>query len=176
MWRSICGPNRKHVISERRKLRSKELHNMYSLPYITRVVKLWCMRWAGNVADTKAIKNTKIFVWGLTVTWYFGIHRRLWNDSNNSNKTGCGDGLQVQLLKTFCWDGSRNCSLPRWATVHTFIFPLPLQFPQFPHSVSLHHISVYSAFYFPLTLPFLGLFPKLLYSSVTISTCLSNFC
>ena len=115
MWRSICGPNRKHVISERRKLRSKELHNMYSLPYITRVVKLWCMRWAGNLEDTKAIKNTKIFVWGLTVTWYCGVHRHLWYDSNNSNKTGCGDGLQVQLLKTFCWDGSRNCSHPPWA-------------------------------------------------------------
>jgi hypothetical protein len=47
--RRICGPKRDEVTGEWRKLHNKELHNLYSLPSIIRIIKSRRMRWAGNV-------------------------------------------------------------------------------------------------------------------------------
>jgi hypothetical protein len=57
LWYGVCGPNSEHMISERRKLRSKELHNLYYSPYATRVLKSKCIIWGRNVARIKEIKS-----------------------------------------------------------------------------------------------------------------------
>jgi hypothetical protein len=46
----IFGPKRDEVTGERRKLHNEELHDLYSLPSIIRIIKLRKMRWAGHVA------------------------------------------------------------------------------------------------------------------------------
>jgi hypothetical protein len=47
--RRLFGPKRKEDGSET-KLRNDELHDLYSSPNITRVIKLKKMKWAGRVA------------------------------------------------------------------------------------------------------------------------------
>jgi hypothetical protein len=48
--RRIFGLKRDEVIGDWRKLHNVELHNLYSLPSITRMIKLSRKRWARNVA------------------------------------------------------------------------------------------------------------------------------
>jgi hypothetical protein len=48
--RRIFGPKRDEVIGEWRRLHKKELHALYSLPNISRVMKSRNLRWAGHVA------------------------------------------------------------------------------------------------------------------------------
>jgi hypothetical protein len=48
--RRIFKPKRDEVMGEWRKLHNKELHDLYSLPSIIRIIKSWRMRWAGHVA------------------------------------------------------------------------------------------------------------------------------
>jgi hypothetical protein len=48
--RRIFGPKRDGVMGGWRKLHNKELHNLYSLPIIIRIIKSRRMRWAGHVA------------------------------------------------------------------------------------------------------------------------------
>jgi hypothetical protein len=48
--RRLFGPRRDDVIGECRKLHTKELNDLYSLPNIVRVVKSRRMRWTGHVA------------------------------------------------------------------------------------------------------------------------------
>jgi hypothetical protein len=48
--RRIFGPKRDEVMEEWRKLHKKELHDLYSLPNIIRIIKSRRMRWAGHVA------------------------------------------------------------------------------------------------------------------------------
>jgi hypothetical protein len=48
--RGIFGPERDEVTGERRKLHSRELHNLYSSPDIIRQIKSRGMRWAVHVA------------------------------------------------------------------------------------------------------------------------------
>jgi hypothetical protein len=55
--RRIFGPKRDEVTGEWRKLRSRELHNLYSSPDITRQIKSRRMRWARHVALTGEERN-----------------------------------------------------------------------------------------------------------------------
>ena len=48
--RRIFGPRRDEVTEEWRKLHNEELNDLYSSPYIIRVIKSKRMRWAGHVA------------------------------------------------------------------------------------------------------------------------------
>jgi hypothetical protein len=48
--RRIFGPKRDEVIGEWRKLRNEGLHDLYSSPSITRIMKARRMRWPGHVA------------------------------------------------------------------------------------------------------------------------------
>jgi hypothetical protein len=48
--RRIFGLKREEVAGGWRRLHIKELHNLYTSPNITRVIKLRRMRWAGHVA------------------------------------------------------------------------------------------------------------------------------
>jgi hypothetical protein len=48
--RRIFGLKRKEVTGGWRKLHNEELHNLYFLPNIIRMIKSGMMRWAGRVA------------------------------------------------------------------------------------------------------------------------------
>jgi hypothetical protein len=58
MLRRIFGPKRDEVTGGWRKLHNEELHNLYSSPSITRMIKLIRMRWAGHVARTGEKRNS----------------------------------------------------------------------------------------------------------------------
>jgi hypothetical protein len=49
--RRIFGPKRNEVTGGWRKLHNEELHYLYSLPSIVRVIKSSRMRWAGHVSN-----------------------------------------------------------------------------------------------------------------------------
>jgi hypothetical protein len=47
--RKLSGPKREEVKEGWRKLHYEELHDLYSLPSIIRIIKLRRMEWAGQV-------------------------------------------------------------------------------------------------------------------------------
>jgi hypothetical protein len=55
--RGIFGPKRDEVTGGWRKLHNEELHNLYSSPSITRMVKSRRMIWAGHVARMGVKRN-----------------------------------------------------------------------------------------------------------------------
>jgi hypothetical protein len=55
--RRIFVPKRDEVTGGWRKLHNEELHNLYSLPSIIRVIKSRRMRWAGHVARMGKKRN-----------------------------------------------------------------------------------------------------------------------
>jgi hypothetical protein len=60
--RRIFEPKRDEVTGEWRKLHNEELHDLYSLPSIIRIIKSWGMRWADHVARTGR-RGTRIDYW-----------------------------------------------------------------------------------------------------------------
>jgi hypothetical protein len=57
--RGIFGPKRDEVTGVWRKLHNEELHNLYSLPSIIRMIKSRRFRWAGHV--TRMGKKTNAY-------------------------------------------------------------------------------------------------------------------
>jgi hypothetical protein len=55
--RRIFGPKRDGVMGGWRKLHNEELHNLYSLPSIIRIIKSLRMRWAGHVTGMGEKRN-----------------------------------------------------------------------------------------------------------------------
>jgi hypothetical protein len=55
--RRIFGWKRNEVIGGWRKLHNEDLHNLYSLPSIIRLIKSRRMRWAGHVARMEVKNN-----------------------------------------------------------------------------------------------------------------------
>jgi hypothetical protein len=55
--RRIFGLKRDEVAGEWRKLHNEELHDLYSSPSISRIIKARRMRWAGHVARIGERKN-----------------------------------------------------------------------------------------------------------------------
>jgi hypothetical protein len=55
--RRIFGPKRDGVTGGWRKLHNEELHTLYSLPCIIRIIKSRRMRWAGHVARMGEKRN-----------------------------------------------------------------------------------------------------------------------
>jgi hypothetical protein len=55
--RRIFGPKRDGVTGGWRKLHNEELHNLYSLPSIIRIIKSSRMRWVGHVARMGEKRN-----------------------------------------------------------------------------------------------------------------------
>jgi branched-subunit amino acid aminotransferase/4-amino-4-deoxychorismate lyase len=60
--RRIFGPKREEVAEEWRKLHNEELHDLYSSPSISRIMKARRMRWAGHVARMER-RGTRIGCW-----------------------------------------------------------------------------------------------------------------
>jgi hypothetical protein len=58
LLRRIFEPKKTRIIRSLRKLRNEELHNLYSSPNITRVIKSRRMGWAGNVSRMEEKLNT----------------------------------------------------------------------------------------------------------------------
>jgi hypothetical protein len=54
----IFGAKRDEVTGEWRKLRTEELHDLYSSPSIIRIMKVRRMGWAGHVARMEENRNT----------------------------------------------------------------------------------------------------------------------
>jgi hypothetical protein len=54
----IFGSKRDEVTGDRRKLHNDELHNLYSSPYIIRMIKARRMIWTGYVARMRKKRNT----------------------------------------------------------------------------------------------------------------------
>jgi hypothetical protein len=57
MLRRIFGPKRDEVTGGWRKLHNEEVHDLYSLPSIIRIMKLRRMRWAEHVAQVREKRN-----------------------------------------------------------------------------------------------------------------------
>jgi hypothetical protein len=57
--RRISGPKREEVAGGWRRLHNEELHKLYTLPNIIRVVKSRRMRWAEHVACTRRVEKVK---------------------------------------------------------------------------------------------------------------------
>jgi hypothetical protein len=66
------------MISERRKLRSKELHNLFSSTYITTVLKLRCIRWAENIARNKKLNIYVNYISEDTAVRYIVVYKGLY--------------------------------------------------------------------------------------------------
>jgi hypothetical protein len=58
--RTICDPKRSEVTGDWRKLHNEELHNLYSLPNIIRMMISRKMRWAGHAARMGKIRRMHI--------------------------------------------------------------------------------------------------------------------
>jgi hypothetical protein len=63
LWR-IVGMKRDEVTGEWKKLHNEELHDLYSLPSIIRIIKPRRMIWVGHVARMEAKRNTHRLVVG----------------------------------------------------------------------------------------------------------------
>jgi hypothetical protein len=57
--KEIFGRKWKAVTRERKKLHNEELHDLYSSPSITQVIKSRRMRWVGHVAHMEENRNAQ---------------------------------------------------------------------------------------------------------------------
>jgi len=91
--RRIFGPRRDEVTREWRRMRNKELNDLYSSPNIVRVIKLRSMRWAGHVARMGEKKGVyRVLVGKPEGKRPLGRPRRRWVDNIRMDlqEVGCG--------------------------------------------------------------------------------------
>jgi hypothetical protein len=83
------------VTGDWRKLYNEELHNLYSLPNIMRMIKSGRMRWAGHVARRGATRNAYRILVGMPEGKRpLGRPRRRWVDNIKMDLTEIGwDGV-----------------------------------------------------------------------------------
>jgi hypothetical protein len=77
----IFGPKRDEVTREWRKLHNEELHDLYSLPNIIRIMKSRRIRWAGNVTRIEAKRNDGLLVGKPEGKRPLGKPKRRWVDN-----------------------------------------------------------------------------------------------
>ena len=61
--KKIFDPKRDKVTGEWRRIHNEDIHNFYSSPYITRVVKLRRIRWARHVARMRGRGQMRTWFW-----------------------------------------------------------------------------------------------------------------
>jgi hypothetical protein len=61
--RRIFGPKRDEVTGSWRKLHNEELHDLYSSPSISRMIKSRRMRWTGHVTRMRVKRNAYRYWW-----------------------------------------------------------------------------------------------------------------
>ena len=80
--RGTFGPKRDGVTGAWRKLHDEELNDLYSSPYIVRVIKSRRMRWAGHVARMEERRGVhKVLVGKPEGKRPLGRPRRRWEDN-----------------------------------------------------------------------------------------------
>jgi hypothetical protein len=80
--RRIFGSKSDEVTAEWRKLHNEEIHDLYSSPSITRIVKARRMRWAGHVARRGEKRNAyRLLVGKPEGRRSLGRPRRRWVDN-----------------------------------------------------------------------------------------------
>jgi hypothetical protein len=92
--RKIFGPKRDEVMEEWRKMLKEELHDLYSLPSIIRIIKSRRMRWAGHVARMEEKRNAYMLLVGKPEgNRPLGKPRRKWVDNIRMDlgEVGWGD-------------------------------------------------------------------------------------
>jgi hypothetical protein len=89
----IFGPKRDEVTGGWRKLHNEELHGLYSLPSIVRVIKARRMRWAGHVARMREVRGAyNILVGRPGERRPLGRSRRRWEDNIKMDLSEIGFG------------------------------------------------------------------------------------
>jgi hypothetical protein len=98
--RRIFGPKRDEVIGEWRKLHNEELHDLYSLPTIVRVMKSRRTRWAGHVARMGDGRGVYRFLVGKP-EGTLGRPRYRWEDNIKADlqEVGCGGLDWIELAQ-----------------------------------------------------------------------------
>jgi hypothetical protein len=80
--RRVSGPKREEEAGGWRRLHNKELHNLYTLPYVIRMIKSMSMRRAGHVARMEETKNIyNVLVRKPDGKRPLGRPRRTWEDN-----------------------------------------------------------------------------------------------
>jgi hypothetical protein len=98
----IFGPKKDEVTGDWRKLHNKELHELYTSPSITRIIKSRRMRWAGNVARIGKKRNDYRLLMGKPEGKRpLGRPRRRWVDNIRMDlgEVGLGDEDWIGLAK-----------------------------------------------------------------------------
>ena len=100
MLRKLFGPKRDEVTNEWRKLHKEELNDLYSSPYIVRVIKSRRMRLAGHVARMGERKGVyRVLVGKSEGKRPLGRSRRRWEDNIKMDLQevggGCGDWIEL---------------------------------------------------------------------------------
>jgi hypothetical protein len=88
------GPKRDEVTGEWRKLHNKELHDLYSSPSVSRIIKSRGIRWAGHVARMGEKRNAyRLLVGKPERKRPLGRQRRRWvvNVRMDHGEVGWGD-------------------------------------------------------------------------------------
>ena len=100
--RKIFGAMRDKITGEWRKVQNAELHALYSLPNITRNLKLRRLRWAGHVACMEQSRNTYRVLGGKSEgKRHLGRPRHRWQDNIKMDlrEVGCDPGDWINLAE-----------------------------------------------------------------------------
>jgi hypothetical protein len=91
--RRIFGPKRDEVTGEWRKLHNEDLHDLYSLPSIIKIIRARRMRWAGHVARMGEKRNAYRLLVGKPEGRPLGRPRCRWLDNIRMDlvEVGWGD-------------------------------------------------------------------------------------
>jgi hypothetical protein len=107
--RKLFGQKRDEVTRDWRKLHNEELHNLYSSPNVTRIIRSRSMRWAGHVARMKAKNNAyRLQVRRPERKRPLGRSRRKLVDNIKMDVRGIGwsgvDWIDLAQDTDCCWD------------------------------------------------------------------------
>ena len=96
--RRIFGPKREEVRGEWRKLYKEEFNDLYSSPYIVRVIKSRRMRWEEYVASVGERRGVyRVLVGKREEKSPLGRSKRRWEDKSDLQEVGYGGVDWIEL-------------------------------------------------------------------------------